>query len=363
MTFEAVKVFIVEDSDFYRIFLEKILQEDGSFNLCGYASTGMGAMEGITRSKPDVVILDLQLPDVNRFELLESLLDRFDMPIIVVSSLADESIHALELGASDFLSKVSSSYAEDQHKFATMLTIKLKVLAGVHTKKRVNGHANEETAPVQPQHQEVPAPVFSTHGKPSSRIIAMGASLGGIEATLKLLQELKPDLPGMVLVQHMPAGFTKAYAERLNKTTRFHVTEVARSQLIEDGSVLVACGGRHLQVVKTDRGYVAESVTGAQVNGFCPSVDVLFKSVATAAGAKAVGVILTGIGTDGAVGLKAMHDAGAHTWGQAAASCVVYGMPAAAKKAGAVDEEADLAGIAKGLTAYFGDYRKGTKEG
>ncbi len=364
MTFEAVKVFIVEDSDFYRIFLEKILQEDGSFNLCGCASTGMGAIQGIAKAKPDVVILDLQLPDVNRFELLESLLDRFDMPIIVVSSLADESIHALELGASDFLPKVASSYAEDQHKFATLLTIKLKVLAGVHTKKRVNGQTGGESKPTSVrQDQETETPGFSTHGKASSRIIAMGASLGGIEATLKLLQDLEPNLPGMVLVQHMPAGFTKAYAERLNKVTKFHVMEVSRSQLVEDGTVLVACGGRHLQVVKTARGYVAESVTGAQVNGFCPSVDVLFKSVAVAAGAKAVGVILTGIGTDGAVGLKAMHDAGAHTWGQAAASCVVYGMPAAAQKAGAVDEEADLAGIARGLTTYFSDYQNRTKEG
>lgn len=356
MTFEGVKVFIVEDSDFYRSFLEKILRTDGSFNLCGFATTGQGAMEGIAKAKPDVIILDLQLPDVNRFELLESLVDRFDVPVIVVSSLAEESIPALEAGASDFLPKALSASMEEQHKFATMLTIKLKVLSGIHTRKPVSAAAGD--GQVRPAGVRKQPPPFTIHGRPSSRIIAIGASLGGIEATLKLLQLLKPDLPGIVLVQHMPAGFTRTYADRLSKDTSFRVEEVSQSRLVEDGSVLVASGGRHLQVLKTARGYVAKSVPGAQVNGFCPSVDVLFKSVAQAAGSQAAGVILTGIGTDGAAGLKALHDAGAHTWGQSAASCVVYGMPAAAKKAGAVDEETDLAGIGAGLTAYFHNYNK-----
>jgi two-component system chemotaxis response regulator CheB len=363
MAFEGIKVFIVEDSDFYRAFLEKILQGDGSFNVCGYASMGKEAIEAISRVNPDVIILDLQLPDVNRFELLESITDRYDIPILVVSSMADESIRALELGAADFLTKDTSAFAEDRHKFTTMLTIKLKVLAGVHMKRCTP--RTEELGLAALKKQQVvpePGPVFSTRGKASTRIIAMGASLGGIEATLELLQGLSPELPGMVLVQHMPPGFTKSYAERLNKITRFRVEEVTRSQLIEDGSVLVASGGRQLQVNKTAAGYVAESVVGPQVNGFCPSVDVLFKSVARAAGPKAVGVIMTGIGTDGALGLKAMHDAGAHTWGQSPESCVVYGMPAAAQKAGAVDEEKDLAGIGAGLTAYFNNYRKDTKE-
>lgn len=364
MAFNGVKVFIVEDSEFYRTYLGKILEGDESLTVCGQATTGSGAMQGIANTKPDVIILDLQLPDVDRFELLQALTDRFDIPIIVVSSLAEESIQALEQGASDFLPKALSASAEERHKFATMLKIKLKVLAGIRTRKvsTVIKNDEEELTEIAEGKPADRQNIFMTPGQGSSSIIAIGASLGGVEATLQLLKDLPPTLPGIVLVQHMPAGFTNAYAARLSKNTRFKVLEIGTTQLVEDGMVIVASGGRHLKVMKTARGFIAESSVGPQVNGFCPSVDVLFQSVARAAGDKAVGIILTGIGTDGALGLKAMHDMGAHTWGQDEKSCVVYGMPAAAQKLGAVDEETDLAGISAGIKVYFAKYKAQPKE-
>ena len=157
MAFNGVRVFIVEDSEFYRTYLEKILEEDEGLIVCGKATTGSGAMQGITNTQPDVIVLDLQLPDVDRFELLQALIDRFDIPIIVVSSLAEESIQALEQGASDFLPKALSASAEERHKFATMLKIKLKVLAGIRTRRTNTIQKNDEDMLAARAEEQLPA--------------------------------------------------------------------------------------------------------------------------------------------------------------------------------------------------------------
>jgi len=354
MTFKKIKIFIVEDSEFYRTYLAQILAQDSAFELCGQAMDGKLALAGIKEKRPDVIVLDLQLPDVVRFELLNKIVADFDIPIIVVSSLKEEAIHALELGASDFLPKVAADDANELKDFATLLQIKLKVLAGVHQRTRIN-----TPTIVQPQVQPSPATTFDDNspfhigGKASKRLIAIGASLGGVEATLVLLRALPETLPGIIVVQHMPPGFTKAYAQRLNKNTKFKVREAVTGDVVEDGLVLIASGGNQLRIKRTAKGFIVNESAEAPVNGFCPSVDVTFNSVAKEAGKDAVGVILTGIGSDGAAGLKAMHDAGAHTWGQDKQSCAVYGMPSAAKQLGAVDEEGNVLQISKKLALFF----------
>ena len=196
-------------------------------------------------------------------------------------------------------------------------------------------------------------------GRISTRLIAIGASLGGTEAILSLLKELPPGSPGILVVQHMPAGFTAGYAQRLDRNCGLRVVEAKSGILVEDGLVVIAKGGEQLTVFASPDGFRVHSFPGPLVNGFCPSVDVLFKSVAKAAGKLAAGVILTGIGRDGAAGLKAMHDLGAPTWGQSKDSCVVYGMPDAAFKAGAVDKEKNLKLIGRDLSLYFKDYHRG----
>lgn len=346
MAFRKINVFIVEDSEFFRTYLTRQLEQDGSFAICGTAGTAAEALERVEQARPDIITLDLQLPDVAGFELLTSLTHKVTVPIVVVSSLADESVQSLELGAADCLPKVTSGDMDELRHFVVMLQIKLKMLAGIKTVR---------PSPVRlvPPDEKPRRPQLAHQGRPSRQLIAIGASLGGVEATQKLLQSLPPALPGMVIVQHMPPGFTKAYAQRLDATTPFTVREVENGDIIEDGTVLIACGGKHLQVLKTQSGFRAQSVAGTPVNGFCPSVDTLFRSVAKAAGPAALGVILTGIGCDGAAGMKEMHDSGAHTLGQCESSCIVYGMPAAARKAGAVDEELTLEDIGKRIASYF----------
>lgn len=348
VVFSKIKVFIVDDSPFFRTYLSHQLADDAQLAVCGYASSAKEALEGITKLQPDVITLDLQLPGVTGFELLRKIRSCADVPVLVISSMAEEARQSLEEGAAGYLVKVDTGKAGDLHNFVVMLQIKLKVLAG--SRSRENPRPKTPAVRVQAPVHRKKGPeggVFSEH------IIAIGASLGGVEATQALLEALPPDMPGMVVVQHMPAGFTKSYAERLNQKTPFAVREAVSGDFLTNGTVLIAGGGRQLRVYRTAAGFQVRSVPGASVNGFCPSVDVLFYSVAAAAGAAAGGVILTGIGCDGAAGLKAMHDAGAHTWGQSAESCAVYGMPAAARQAGAVDEELPLQQIGSRLAAYF----------
>ena len=367
MTFNKIKVCIVEDSEFYRAYLSRLLTQDSAFQICGQAATGTAALPIIAEQRPDVIVMDLHLPDVNKFELLNKVVAYFDIPIIVVSSLEEESIHALELGASDFLPKVSTDNATELKNFATMLQIKLKVLAGVHTRTSRNDldkiKAKVKGAATYPDVYLTDKSPFNTEGKPSKKLIAIGASLGGVEATLLLLESLPETLPGIIVVQHMPPGFTKAYAQRLNKNTKFRVREATSGDVVEDGLVLVASGGNQLRIKRTAKGFVVQESLEAPVNGFCPSVDVVFHSVAKEAGKDALGIILTGIGSDGAQGMKAMHDAGAHTLGQNKQSCAVYGMPQAAMKLGAIDIEGNIAEISKDVATYFAQYIKGKRIG
>lgn len=341
---KRIKVVIVEDSKLYQMYLKKVLGNDEFLEVCGCASDGKEARAMIEREKPDVITLDLQLPDVKDFELLQELVKNYKTPIIVVTSRPDACEGAMKLGASDFIEKAQNGDAKTLEEFSLLLRLKIKGIG------RATGTAAAASGLSGVKKVELTRRSSVAGGQD---IIAVGASLGGTEATLQLLTQLPADMPGIVIVQHMPPGFTKAYAMRLDRNCQMRVKEAENGDVVERGTVIIAKGGEQMTVQKTVNGYVVRTREDEKVGGFCPAVNVLFQSVAAAAGKKAVGVILTGIGRDGAEGLLQMHEAGAYTLGQNEESCVVYGMPREAMKLGAVDRELPVEEISKVLIRHF----------
>lgn len=363
MLSKSIKVLVLAapgDQDFLR----RALEDDISIQVSGCAASIEEARSFLRKTTLDAFVVDLDALGADAVVFLQQLTSTYTQPLIAVSSMSVWQKQAKLYGAAAFLTKVLPTVNErTQQSFIRLLQLQVKTLA--HTdavprffagagetkeaalSKQVAGNGKAAGASEQPPEPDRPV---------STRLIAMGASLGGTEATLTLLQELPTDLPGIVMVQHMPPGFTQSYARRLDRSCSLSVREAETGALVRDGEVWLAKGGEQLRVIHTTQGFVLHSVPGPKVSGFCPSVDVLFASVAHAAGAAAVGIILTGIGRDGAQGLKLMHDSGAMTWGQSEDSCVVYGMPAAAYKAGAVDEELNLPAIGRALKKYFRRY-------
>lgn len=268
--------------------------------------------------------LDLEMPVMNGIEFLRNLMPKSPLPVIVISYASERVFEALEAGALDFVSKYEASSGKKLESFINDLIAKVKIASVANLKIRKNTAASG-----------------LSNAEPD-RIIAIGASTGGTEAVLAILKELPPDLPGIVVVQHMPSVFTNMYAQRLDKILKFQVSEAKDGDEVKSGRVLKAPGDRHMKVVKSGGGYKVRCVEGDKVSGHCPSVDVLFNSAADAAGKNAVGVILTGMGSDGAKGLLSMRAKGAGTIGQDKDSSIVYGMPKAAFELGAVEQQAPL---------------------
>ena len=330
MAFKKIKVLIVDDSMFIREFIAKALANDPGIEVVGKAADPFEARDKIIELAPDVMTLDVQMPKMNGIEFLKKLMPQYPLPVLVVSSVSDIVFDAMDAGAVDFISKSSIQNEQSRQSFISELIVKIKIASiakvGQHKHNVVRSDIVKNTA----------------ESKPQNRIIAIGASTGGTEATYDVLKNLSNDLPGIVVVQHMPRVFTRLYAERLNNTCAMEVKEAQDGDAVLSGRVLIAPGDFHMQVVKSGVGYKVKCTKGEKVNGHCPSVDVLFDSVAQAAGKNALGIIMTGMGSDGAKGLLAMRNKGASTIGQNKETCVVYGMPMVAQNIGAVEKELPL---------------------
>lgn len=329
-----IRVLIVEDSIVFRELLVQNLSKDPAIQVVGTAKDPFEARDAILAHKPDVMTLDVELPRMNGIEFLRKLMPQYPLPVVVISSLSDKVFDALNAGAVDFVAKPAvSSRAQLEDFVKNELLVKIKIASTAkisNIKKVVMAHDEQRLAA----------------GKDNNLIVAIGASTGGTEAILAVVKEFGADIPGIVVVQHMPQGFTEMYAKRLNDQCRIQVKEARTGDRVLPGSMLIAPGGdMHMQLVKVNGVYQVECKRGPKVNGHCPSVEVLFESVAKVAGPKAVGIILTGMGGDGAKGLLSMRKAGARTIGQDESTCVVYGMPKVAYDLGAVEYQEKLSDI------------------
>ena len=321
-----IRVLVVDDSSTMRRLISASLSADPELEVVGEAGDPLEAREAIKTLNPDVITLDVEMPNMNGLDFLERLMRLRPMPVVMVSTLTargtEATLQALELGAIDCVEKPGGADATGFGRLAE----KVKVAA----RARVRQHCARKE------------PVATDAFTPANKLVAIGSSTGGVEALLTIVERLPANCAPTVIAQHMPASFTKSFAERLNRTSAATVSEARDGDPLVPGRVYVAPGGDfHLEVEGT-RHLRCRVSHGDPVSGHCPSVDVLFSSVARAAKDHAVGVILTGMGRDGARGLLAMRQAGAKTLGQDEATCVVYGMPRAAFDLGAVERQLPL---------------------
>jgi len=339
-TDKRIRVLVVDDSLFMREYIASELSKDAGLVVVGKAADPFEASEKIMELNPDVMTLDIQMPRMNGIEFLRKLMPQYPLPVVVVSAVSSSVFDALNAGAVDFVTKTALKTEGDKRQFISELVVKIKIASiakvGQHKHAGAKNKAAQKAA--------------DSRGK--NCLIAIGASTGGTEATSQILKDLGTDLPGIVIVQHMPPKFTRLYAERLNETCAMAVKEAADGDEIVPGRALIAPGGLHMTVVRGKGGTIAECRPGDKVNGHCPSVDVLFESVAKLKSVDALGIILTGMGSDGAKGLLAMRKAGAETIGQDQKTCVVYGMPAVAANIGAVQFQLPLGDIARRIYGW-----------
>ncbi|MEF9852392.1 MAG: chemotaxis response regulator protein-glutamate methylesterase [Hydrogenoanaerobacterium sp.] len=342
MPLVKIKVLIVDDSILFRKTLESNLSTDPYIQIIGTAVDAMDAMAKIDELNPDVVTLDVEMPKMNGIEFLKKLMPRHPVPVVVVSSLPINALDALSAGAVDFVKKPQVQGPSDLAHFVRELTIKVKIASTAKV-----GRRQPVLAP------GAPTSVSLSTRAPSDAIIAIGASTGGTEAILEVVRNLPTTTPGVVIVQHMPPVFTQMYAQRLDKICKMRVKEAENGDRVERGKIIIAAGEYHMTVNKDAQGYFIKSAQGARVNGHCPSVEVMFDSVALKAKNKAIGVILTGMGADGAQGLLRMRQAGAYTIGQDKESSVVYGMPMVAYDIGGVAKQLPLTQISAEIIRYL----------
>lgn len=326
---KKVKVLVIDDSMMFRRVIAKYLQEYTDLEVVGTAKDSYDARDKILQLRPDVLTLDIEMPGIDGIEFLKILMNQYPIPTIVISGADDRCFEAISAGAVGFVEKPN---ANTMNYFANDLASKIKEASVAKLDKRVN-------SPVQ---KRSILDNSNIRRKNNKEIIAIGASMGGVEAVSKLLRQLPLGLPGIVITQHMPPVFTKKYAERLNKECSITVSEGKDGEEILSGHAYIAPGALQMSIVNKNNKYVLEVKEGEKISGHCPSVDHLFESVAKVAKENAIGVILTGMGSDGAKGLLDIKKAGGYTIGQNKHSCVVYGMPMAAMNLGAVSKETSL---------------------
>ncbi len=340
-----IKVLIVDDSALVRQILTDFLSSDSGIEVVGVASDPIIAIDKIKRLKPDVLTLDVEMPRMDGLTFLEKLMSTNPMPVLMVSSLTERgcetTLKALELGAIDFITKPKIDMVEKLPQAMSDLTGKVRAAASA----RVRRHSAREVRPKLSADAILAKNKTQAMVETTDKVVVIGASTGGVEALAELISALPPDSPGICVVQHMPDKFTNAFARRLNSISRVGVKEAKNGDSVLGGHVLIAPGSSHMLLKRSGARYYVEIKDGPLVNRHRPSVDVLFRSAAKYAGRNAVGIILTGMGDDGARGLKEAKDAGALTIAQDEASCVVFGMPKEAIKAGAVDKVMGLKSI------------------
>ncbi|NGP87417.1 protein-glutamate methylesterase/protein-glutamine glutaminase [Fodinibius halophilus] len=342
-----IKVLVVDDSAFVRKLLKKELNKQKDIEVVGTALNPYIAREQIAKLKPDVITLDLEMPRMDGLSFLSKLMKHHPIPVVVVSSLtpknSENALTALRLGAVDVICKPGSAYSTQNISREIIQAVRAASVASFD-----NNFSVSKPKPNVKGNGKVPKARLKQTTK---KIIAVGASTGGTKALEAVLPHLPPNLPGMVIVQHMPPVFTQSFAERLNTVCAVDVKEAEDGDWVRPGQVLIAPGNHHMLVRKKGAKYYTQIKQGPPVHHHRPSVDVLFNSVAEAAGINATGVILTGMGSDGAKGLLAMKEEGAHTIGQDEKTSVVYGMPKVAHEVGAVSETLPLPEIADAIVS------------
>ncbi len=349
MGINKIRVLIAEDSLVFSNFLKQGLSNDVFIEIVGVAKDGDEVREQLKQLEPDVVTLDLNMPKVSGLSLLESILEENKVKVVVVTSLNFDVFDALILGAVDFVKKPEGKNTWEHEQF--FLEVKSKIKIANVAKLR------EKTSTLQTDVEEVKKlnnnSVKMLNTCLCNNVVAIGASTGGTEAIAEILKNLPVDFPGVVVTQHMPAGFTKMYANRMNNICKIEVKEAENGDRILKGQALIAPGDKQMRVCKDAKGYYVSCLLGEKISGHCPSVDVLFDSVADTVGKNSVGILLTGMGKDGSVGLLNMKNKGAYTIGQDKDSCVVYGMPKVAFDIGAVSVQCAISEIANHLIKYL----------
>jgi len=333
------KVLIVDDSALIRSVMSEIVNSQADMEVVATAPDPLVARELIKKHNPDVLTLDVEMPKMDGLDFLEKLMRLRPMPVLMVSSLTERgseiTMRALELGAVDFVTKPKISIQTGMREYTELITDKIRAAARARVKART-------------VHQSAPATALQALRSPlisSEKLIIIGASTGGTEAIREFLMQMPSDCPGILIAQHMPEGFTSSFARRLDSLCRISVSEAAGNERILPGHAYIAPGHSHLLLTRSGANYMTKIEQTDPVNRHRPSVDVLFRSAALAAGKNAVGVILTGMGKDGAAGMLEMKNAGAHNFAQDEASCVVFGMPREAIAIGAAHEVAPLGAL------------------
>lgn len=339
---KKISVMVIDDSALVRNLLSSIINSQEDMEVIGVAPDPLIAREMIRRLNPDVLTLDIEMPKMDGLEFLEKLMRLRPMPVIMISTLTEKSaeatMEALALGAVDFVSKPKVDVANELEQYREEIARKIRMASVVQIKKTpkatVNGNPNNLSVLGTNR-------IYSTE-----KLIIVGSSTGGTEALKDFLIDLPPDTPGILIAQHMPEAFTKSFANRLDSLCKISVKEAQGGERVLPGHAFIAPGHSHLLLKRSGANYVTELSQSEPVNRHRPSVDVLFRSAATYAGKNAIGVILTGMGKDGAAGMLEMRKAGAYNFAQDEASCVVFGMPKAAIEIGATDEVVPLNNMA-----------------
>ena len=331
------KVLIVDDSALVRQVLKQGLSNCDSIEVVGTANNPYEARDLIVEKKPDVLTLDVEMPKMDGLEFLKKLMPQYPLPVIMVSALTEKgsqiTLDALASGAIDFVQKPSADVERGLSSMINEIIEKTIMASKVDVSKwKMNIDEYRQRKSVK----------IGALAKTTDKIIAIGASTGGTEAIHRVLEVLPPNTPGIIIVQHMPAGFTKMFADRLNASTNLEVKEAKSGDRVMTGHVLVAPGNFHMQLIRSGGDYRVACRNGAKVSGHKPSVDVLFRSVAKYAGANAIGIMLTGMGSDGADAMVKMREAGARTVAQDEATSIVFGMPKEAFKRGGAEKLSPL---------------------
>jgi len=350
---KKIKVLIVDDSALVRKLLTEILSGDPEIEVVGTAADPLIARDKIKATNPDVLTLDVEMPKMDGLTFLANLMRLRPMPVVMVSTLtekgADVTLRAMELGAIDYISKPKLGGTYRLADYSEEIIEKVKVASMARVKAV---RASLASSPSIKEGMVSSAEMM--HFKTTDKLVAIGASTGGTEAIKHVLSQLPANFPAIVISQHIPPAFSTSFASSCNNISPLQVSEAKEGEQILPGCVYIAPGGKHLMIKRSGARYICHLDDGPAVNRFKPSVDVMFNSMASTVAGNAVGVILTGMGVDGAKGLEAMREAGARTIGQDQDSSVVWGMPGAAFKAGAVQELVPLNDVARTLASLLG---------
>ncbi|MBF0500334.1 MAG: chemotaxis response regulator protein-glutamate methylesterase [Candidatus Riflebacteria bacterium] len=349
-----IKVLIVDDSATIRAILSMGLSKDPEIQVVGTAPDPYVARDKIAELKPDVITLDVEMPRMDGIEFLRRLMASFPLPVVMVSALTERgkeiTLQALEAGAIDYVTKPSGSHGD---RGAAEMIMELRQKIKVASRANLS-NLRQNLAKVEKTVHSAPVYTSAALAETTDKVIAIGASTGGTNAIRDLVMQFPADTPGIVIVQHITPGFTKMFASRLNEIGAMSVKEATNGDRIITGQILIAPANMHMSVRRSGGTYLVDCLPGDPVGGHRPAVDVLFHSVAKNVGANAIGVILTGMGGDGAEGLAAMRKAGARTLGQDEASCVVYGMPKVAFDKGGVERQVPLNLVVPSLLSLLG---------